>query len=218
MRTALSLAPLALFAPVALFASAALAAETVEPIFVPDTENKLAPQLQGSTWVDEGETWAIFLRPLGDEERLSYIRSKTGLSVDPFLSRPNEPAAFMTFLLVIENRGEAALAFNPQAFWLAANRSQQQFPQALTDVRFSYRVAGLEFPRAYERIGPALLESPRTVPAEDRVSGLLVYKALHEKTKRYAIDVKLSLPNGEVARLHAPYTRLTKKELEALQP
>ena len=212
MRTAL------LFALLPLFAGAAPATETVAPIFVPDTENELAPRLEGGTWVGEGETWAIFLRPLGDEERLSYIRSTTGLGVDPFLSRPDKPDTFMTFLLVIENRGEAALAFNPQACWLAANRNQHEFPLALTDLSFSYRVAGLEFPRAFERIRPALLESPRTVPPGETVSGLLVYNGLHAKTKRYGVDVKLSLPNGEVAKLHAPYRRLKQKETEALQP
>ena len=93
-----------------------------------------------------------------------------------------------------------------------------QYPLGLSDLSFSYRVAGGELPAAYERVRPALFEGPRTVAPGERVSGLLVYRKLDPRTKRYRVDVHLNLPNGDVERFFAPYRRLTKAELKKEEP
>jgi hypothetical protein len=189
------------------------------PVFVPDTETDGAPGLQGQTWIGEGQAWSAWLKRLDEDERLAYIRGQTGLSVDPFASRPDQPTAFVGFLLVIENRGDAALSFNPIGCWLTTNdKKQMQYPLGLSDLSFSYRVAGGELPAAYERVRPALYEGPRIVAPGERVSGLLIYRAVDPKTKRYRIDVQLNLPDGNVDKFFAPYRRLSKAELENQAP
>ena len=42
--------------------------------------------------------------------------------------------------------------------------------------------------------------------------GLLIYREVEPKAKRFRLDVQLSLPDGEIARFSAPYRRLKKKE------
>jgi len=175
--------------------------------FRPDPEAKNAPRLQGSTWSQEAEGYAIRLQMIDEDERLAFIRSSTGLATDPFAGRPDQPPRFLSFLLQVENRTDGELALNPLDCWLMTNRKKIETPLGLTDLSFEYRVAGADLPPAYETVGRVLLALPAVVGPRSSLHGLLVYHAVEPKTKSFGVDVQLILPDGNVVRFTAPYRR-----------
>jgi hypothetical protein len=178
-----------------------------EWIHVPDADAKEAPALTGSTWSSETASYAIRLQRIDAGERQAYFSRLTGLEIDPFASPPDRSERFLSFLVEVENRGVDTLEMNPVHCWLKTSRGAVQTPIGLTDLAFSYRVAGGELPPGYERIKPALLENTRSIPPGESVHGLLIYRAVEPKTKFYRVDVQLSMPNGDAVRFAAPYRR-----------
>jgi len=182
------------------------------PVFEPDSAAAERIFLTGQTWTHPAEDYTVHLRRVDDDERQNFIGGVTGLNVDPFASPPGQDGRFMTFLLRIENRGNGAVQYNPVNSWLMTNRKKVQYPIGLTDLSFSYHVAGQEFPRSYERVGPALLEQSREILPGETTSGLLVYRVLDPKTKRFHVDVEVTLANGDLVRFAAPYRRVPAKK------
>jgi hypothetical protein len=183
------------------------AADAELPVYIPDVEKAEGLELQGKTWTHEDEFFSIYLRELDREERLKYILGATGLRIDPYRAPPGKIPRFMSFLILIENRSEAAVGFNALDCWLKTNREKIATPLGLTDLAFEYHVAGIELPPAYEHISPVMLEGARTIIPGDKLSGLLVYRQVEPKTKRFHVDVDLIPPSGEVIRFRAPYRR-----------
>ena len=183
------------------------------PVFVPDSDAKGAAPIEGDAWVSEGPHHAMVLKRLEDEDRQAYLERNVGLAADPFAGPPGEPARFISFLLAIENRGSDALLFNPLKAWLKSH-NMVSTPIRMSDLSFDYRVAGAELPPAYLRVRSALLEMPVTVESGQAVSGLLVFRAVGPKTRRFTVDVDFVLPSGDAVRLSAAYRRLTKKEIK----
>lgn len=176
--------------------------------FVPIPEAASLFRLEAKTWVAEGDGWAIWLKPINRDERLNFIKRTTGFGIDPYAPRPGLQPAFFTFLLVVENRGSAALDFSPQSAWLRTNRQQVLLPQGLAELSFNYRVMGRELPIAYEQIKGALYETAVSVPPGERSAGLLVYDMLKPKTKSWNLSLRMTLPNGDRIALAAPYQRV----------
>jgi len=183
------------------------AGEAGSPVFEPDTEAAEGLVLLGETWAREDELFAIYLREIDQQERLKYIQGATGLAIDPFAAPPDKDPRFLSFLLVIENRGDTTVGFNALDSWLKTNRQKIETPLGLTDLSFDYHVAGRDLPPAYERISPVMLEGARTIIPGASLSGLLVYHVVDPKTKRYYIDVDLIPPSGDIIRFRAPYRR-----------
>jgi len=179
--------------------------------YLPDPGAKDAPELQGSTWAETGEGYAIRLQMIDDEQRQAYLVRSTGLATDPFAGRPGQAPRFLSFLLEIENRTEGELAFNPQDCWLMTNRKKIETPLGLTDLSFDYHVAGADLPPAYENVGRVLLVHPATIRPGGSLHGLLVYRAVEPATKTFGVDVQFVLPDGNVVRLKAPYRRAKQK-------
>ncbi len=194
----------------------AVAANSAQPApapqFEPDTDAPGTGLLQGSTWVGGEATWKIWIKQLDDAERLNFIERTTGLAIDPFAGRPDQPPAYHTFLVVLENQGSAVLSFNPQSCWLKTNRSKVLLPQGLAELSFNYRITGRRLPAAYERVQDALFERAVSVAPGGRVSGLLVYDRVGIKTKRWDLGLRLTLSDGERAAFNAPYRRTDLKK------
>ena len=152
----------------------------------------------------------MWLKPVDQQERLNFIQRVTGLSIDPYAPRPDRHPPFVTFLLIIENRGGTTLNFSPQSAWLKTNRKQVLMPQGLAEMSFSYRTIGADLPVAYEHMAKALFESTVSIEPGTRSAGLLVYESLHPKTKTWDISLRLTLPDGERVALQAPYHRPKK--------
>jgi len=178
------------------------------PSFEPDPETAENLTLGGTTWTREEPTHTVHLREVDQDERLRYIEGAIGLKVDPFAAPPGHDPRFLSFLLVIENHGDELLSFNALDCWLTTNRQQIQTPLGLTDLSFDYQIMGLELPVSYTRIAPLMLEGTRVLAPGDSLSGLLIYHAVDAKTKRFHVEVELSMPSGEKVNLRAPYRRL----------
>jgi len=213
MRDARLLA--AALALLAMLPATAARKDAPPPRFVPHVELRGAPPIQGSTWLAEAPQHALWLKQVDDTERQSYIEHATGLRIDPFGAPPGQAPRFLSFLLVIENRGETPIEFNPLSCWLVTNTKEIQSPIGLNDLAFTYRTQGLELPPAYEKSGPAIFDLPRSIPPGQSISGLLVYRNVKPRTRRFTIDTKLSLGNGEVSRFSAPYRRQKSGEMES---
>ena len=171
----------------------------------------LGLRFENGSWFGEGLGWAMWIKPVTPEERLNFIERTTGFAIDPYAARAGQHPLFVTFLLVIENRGNTTLDFSPQSAWLRTNRKQVLLPQGLAELSFNYRSIGRELPVAYERMGKALYESAVSIPPGQQSAGLLVYESLHSKTKAWDISLRLTLPDGERVALQAPYRRTKKK-------
>jgi len=178
------------------------------PSFEPDPEAAENLTLGGTTWTREEPTHVVHLRQVDQAERLSYIEGAIGLKIDPFAAPPGEDPRFLSFLLVIENRGDSLFSFNALDCWLKTNRQQIETPLGLTDLSFDYQIMGRELPAAYTRIAPLMLEGTRVLAAGESLSGLLIYHAVDVKTKRFHVEVELSMPSGEKVNLRAPYRRV----------
>ncbi|HXV74867.1 MAG TPA: hypothetical protein VD788_01000 [Candidatus Polarisedimenticolaceae bacterium] len=190
--------------------SSGVAARPTEPVaalFVPDLDRAGELTLEGATWARKATDHTVLLRPLDDRERLRYIENRTGVAVDPFSTPPGRQPRYLTYLLVIENRGDSEVGFNALDCWLKTNRDEIRTPVGLTDLSFDYQLAGLTLPAAYERIATALLEGGRIVRPGETISGLLVYHVTHPRTKRFRIEVDLIPSSGEVIRFSAPYRK-----------
>jgi hypothetical protein len=206
------------FLPLAIlacFLSPVPAAEEQPAIWVPDTEAEDAPLIDDTTWLNHGPLYSIRLTRIGTEARRAYIRKVIGSETDPFASPPDSVKKYFSFLLQIENRGEGAIMFNPMHCWLMTNKKEIQTPVGLSDLSFLFKVVDQQFPPAYDKIAPLLLDEPRMVEPGEMIHGMLVYKPFKKpKTKAFNVDVQLSLPSGDVVRLSAPYRRLTKNEMK----
>jgi hypothetical protein len=185
----------------------AAAGEKIPPPFEPNPEAEGAPELHGETWVEEGAEHAIRLQQVNDEERQAYIQRVTGLPTDPFASRPGMPPQYLSFLLEVENRTDGSLDLNPLNFWLQSNKKKIKTPIGLADLSFNYHVAGAELPQAYENVESALLSQPVVIGAGRARHGLLIYRAVDPKAKRFTVEVQLTMPDGDVVRFVAPYRR-----------
>ena len=129
------------------------------------------------------------------------------MKIDPYAAPAGKGPRFHSFLLVVKNHSDTAIGFNALDCWLKTNKDKIATPLGLTDMAFDYHMAGKELPPAYERISPVLLEGARTIIPGDSVSGLLVYRFVEPKTKRYHVDVDLIPPSGDIFRFRAPYRR-----------
>ena len=196
-----------LYATIACSVIAARAASDAHPVFEPDIDAAQGLTLQGRTWSREDASLTIHLREVDQAERLNYIEGATGVRIDPFAAPAGSEPRFVTFLLVVENKGDVAVGFNALDSWLKTNRQEIQTPLGLTDLSFDYHTAGLELPAAYESISPVMLEGARTIIPGDSVSGLLVYRVVDSRTKRFHVEVDLIPPSGDVVRFNAPYRR-----------
>jgi hypothetical protein len=192
---------------VACSALAVSAGDAEVPVFEPDLAKAEGLTLQGQTWAHEDEFFTVYLRELDQQERLKYILGATGVKVDPYAAPAGKGPRFISFLLVIENQSETAIGFNALDCWLKTNQNKLATPLGLTDLTFDYHMAGMEVPPAYERITPVLLEGARTIIPGESLSGLLVYRVVDPRTKRYHVDIDLIPPSGEIIRIRAPYRR-----------
>jgi hypothetical protein len=178
--------------------------------FVPAEPVEGGPQLQGTTWIGQGLGHGIWIKHLEDDERVAYLERQIGVAIDPWASPPGEASRFITFLVVLENRSDSRMEFNPIHCWLMTNKEEIQTPMSLSDMQFDYRFNGQDLPKAYEKVRPVLIGETLMIEAGQKVSGLLVYKTVKPKTKSFTVDTRLTMYNGDVVKFTAHYRRPPK--------
>lgn len=180
------------------------------PEFIPElleTPHEGQPVLHDQTWVYEASFGVLRMQMLDAAQRLAFIRHVAGeFAPDPFAAPGNEPEHFIAFVVQLENTGDEQISFNPLSTYLISNREwDNQIPLGLTDLAFLYRAAGRELPPAYERVGEALLAHPATLDPGKSLAGLLVFRAVHPKTRTLHLQPVLVLSSGDILRPSASY-------------
>jgi hypothetical protein len=195
--------------PLLLALSGPLAASDLP--FEPDDSGKVSAFLEEGAWIEEGPGIAVRLRLLGEAERLEYLEKTTGYRIDPYGTPPDQDPRYLSFLLEITNTGNGPLMFQSQSAWLRAG-TQIQSPLGIDGLSSTYKVVEMKMSPAYERARPAILEGSATIHPDESVKGILVYRMVKERTKKFFIELQLTLPNGDAFRTHSPFRAVKKKK------
>jgi hypothetical protein len=179
--------------------------------FEPDDRKETAAYLEGRTWVEPGPGCEIRLRLLSEDERLAYLEEITGHRIDPYATPPDRDPRFLSFLLEIQNRGEGQMQFQSQSAWLRAG-TQIQSPLGIDGLSSIYEVMEMKMGAAYERARPAILEGSSSIGPGETKRGIVVYRMLKQRTKKFFVELQLTLPSGELMRTHAPFRAIKQKK------
>jgi hypothetical protein len=174
--------------------------------FVPESPPAGGPILDGERWTFGATGYTLRLERLDDATRQAFIRRTTGSATDPFATRPDRPGGYVSFLVELENHGEGSVSLNPQNCWLVDGRIPQ-YPLDLPTLQSSYEVLEQELPAAYRTAARALLDGEVVVEPGQRAAGLLVYRPLRERTKRFRVELQVTSPTGGVDHFAAAYRR-----------
>jgi hypothetical protein len=175
--------------------------------FVPDAARPGTMELDGTTWTHDAPGLRVRVRRLDEGERQDYLRRVAGSHTDPFATAGDRPPRFATFLLEVDNRDQARLALHAESLWLVTEGDRIHHPVGLEQLAADYALVGDELPAAYEQVRPALVQGAWILSAGEKAAGLVVYPAVPPRTKRFRVDVQLTLANGDVVRVSAPYRR-----------
>ena len=200
---------LRLAAPSIVLVALGLAAAGDLP-YEPDDSEELAGYLNEETWIEQGPGCEIRVRMLTEEQRLAFLEETTGFRIDPYATPPDQEPRFISFLLEIENRSEGQIYFQSQSAWLRAG-AQIQNPLGLDGLSSTYAIVEMEMKPAYERARPAIMEGSSTILPGETKRGVLIYRKVKERTKKFYLELQLTMPTGELMRTHSPY-RLVKKK------
>ena len=190
-----------------LAASLTAAAPEVIPIYDPDPKQEPGARLDGETWIRESATAALALTRIDDATRTGFIRRRSGLEYDPFASAPGRADHFVTFHVLIENRGETRLVFQPQACRMETSYRDSEGPIDYPTIVTAFAMGDRPAPPDLERIRSAILDGEVVLLAGEKRDGLLVYRTLDPHAKRYHVDLGATLTSGEAFGLTAHFKK-----------
>ncbi len=202
---------LALLLASALASLQAGRADKPAPVFVPDPPAEQPGVVEGETWTFDGGDYTVRVQRLDDAARLDYITDRTGIRLDPFAPRPDRPRSYPTFLVQLRNLGSGTLSLHPQNCWLVAG-VVPDYPLDVPTIESSYAMLEQPMPPAFRNLDKVLLDGEKVVGTGQQVSGLLVYRPLKPRVKRFRVEVQVTTPSGGVNRFAASYRREKKKK------
>jgi len=178
--------------------------------YAPNPQAENASGLDGETWKLETKELSIHLRQLRDADRQTYLREHARTETDPFATYPGRRRGFQTFLLELTNRGGGSVIFQPQSCHLIVSQYEVLYPLDLPALELAYGTLDLELPPAYRAAARAMLDGERILAPGEEVSGLLIYRAVDPKAKRFTVEVALTTFAGKNIGLTAPYRRVSR--------
>lgn len=187
------------------------------PGFVPDPEQATCRLDPSGAWFLPGESVGLRLTPLDASLRAAYLKRAAGTDVDPFAAKSDDGPGFLTFHATVDNRGHAALVFEPQRCWLRTNGGQVRVPLDAVTAGSAYRMRGGEVPPAYMPALEVLFENDVVLRREESAGGLLVYEGIRPKTRWFVVELHASTGDGEHRTCRAAYRREKKKDRKAAQ-
>lgn len=173
--------------------------------FVPDAKAAGAPALADGAWRVEAPGYAAELKLLDEAARRAFLSRRTGSPEDPFAPMPGQRPVLLTFLFRIENRGKGDLVFEPDATRLVGRDKEVSYPVGWPDIESAYALLGSEVPEAQRRGRGLLLDGQKVVRADGTEEGLLVFRSPPSGTRRFRLEIALTLPDGSEAGFGAPY-------------
>lgn len=205
--------PARLIALTFLVVSIAVAKEPAVPvIYDPDPTQPGAGTLQGETWSKESPSASLWLTRIDEDTRIGYVRRRTGLELDPFKTTPGRNAGgFIAFHVLVENRTETRLVFQPQACRLQTSWKDFQAPLDLPTILAVFAMADRPAPAGIENIRNAIIDGEIILGPGEKRDGLFIFHAFEEPPKRFQIDIGATLTRGEPFGFSAFYKKRKPK-------
>jgi hypothetical protein len=206
-------APLRTFAVASLFFALAVAKSSGgPPIYDPDPTQPGAGKLQGETWSKESESASLWLTRIDEETRKAFVRRRSGLELDPFMTaRAKEAGGFIAFHVLVENRTETRLVFQPQACRLQTSWKDFQAPLDLPTILAAFEIADHAPPPHIERIRGAIMDGEVVLKPGETRDGLFIFHAFDPAVKTFQVDLAATLTRGEPFGFSAFYKKRKAK-------
>jgi hypothetical protein len=180
-------------------------------IFDPDPSPPGAGKLEGETWSKESPSASLWLTRIDEETRKTFVRRRTGLELDPFMTAPGrETGGFIAFHVLVENRSETRLVFQPQACRLQTSWKDFQSPLDLPTILAVYAMADRPAPPGIERIRSAIIDGEIVLHPGERRDGLFIFHTFDPAAKSFQIDLSATLTRGEPFGFSAYYKKRKK--------
>jgi hypothetical protein len=180
-------------------------------IYDPDPSQPGAGTLQGETWSKESPEVSLWLTRIDEETRIGFIRRRTGLNLDPFKSAPGrEGGGFLAFHVLVENKTETRLVFQPQSCRLQTSWKDFQAPLDLPTILAVFAMSDRQAPEGIERIRSAIIDGEIVLRPGEKKDGLFLFHTLTPPPKRFQIDVGATRTRGEAFAFSAFYKKRKK--------
>ena len=179
----------------ACLAASAFAVEPL-PVYEPDPTQADAGRLDGETWIKETPAAAIALTRIDEATRIAYVRRRSGLEYDPFATAPGNANHFITFHVLVENRTEKRMVFQPGTCRMETSYRDSEGPIDYPTIVTAFAMGERPAPPQLERVRAAILDGEIVLSAGEKRDGLLVYRTLDPHAKRYHVEVNATLTDG----------------------
>jgi len=181
-------------------------------IYDPDPAQPGAGTLQGETWSKTSSAAGLWLTRIDEPMRTAFIKRRSGLEIDPFMSAPERggAAGFLAFHVLVENHTETRMVFQPQSCRLQTSWKDFQEPIDLPTIWTAFAMSDREPPKGIEKIRAAILDGEIVLEPGQKRDGLLVYHAIDPHAKTFQIDVGATLTKGERFGFAAFYKKRKK--------
>lgn len=177
-------------------------------VYDPDPAQPGAGVLQNETWSKESPTAALWLTRIDEETRRGFVRRRTGLTSDPFMATPGrDNGGFLAFHVLIENRGETRLVFQPQSCRLQTSWKDFQAPLDLPTILAAFEIVDRKAPEGIEKIRSAILDGEVVLGPGEQRDGLFLFHTPNPPPKRFQIDMAATLTRGEEFAFSAFYKK-----------
>lgn len=142
---------------------------------------------------------------LDEEERLRYLRERGAeIGTDPFASDPTGRYQFTTFRFDLVNRTPHEVNLHPASL-RAVTDQEPHFPLEYTAAYEHFVSRRRLEPWVVETLGKAALFETLVIPAGGKAGGLLVYRDLPERFKRFQIQGVSVLVGAESKSFAVPF-------------
>lgn len=191
----------------------AAASVVAEPaIFDPDPTQEKAGALERETWSKQTNTASLWLTRIDEPTRARYIQRRTGLDFDPFATAPGRTGGFVSFHVVVENKSEERMIFQPQSVWLHTNTRDMQRPLDLPSIVSAFHMADRPIPEHIDRIRAAIFDGEVVLGPGETRDALMVFREFDPKAKRFQVDIGATLTRGEPLTFSAFYKKRKKEK------
>jgi hypothetical protein len=181
------------------------------PVYDPDPTKPGAGKLQGETWSKESPSASLWLTRIDEETRKAFVRRRSGLELDPFMTtRTREAGGFIAFHVLVENRTETRLVFQPQSCRLQTSWKDFQAPLDLPTILSAFALADHPAPPHIERIRSAIIDGEVVLNPGETRDGLFIFHAFDPGVKSFQIDLGATLTRGEPFGFSAFYKKRKK--------
>jgi len=179
----------------ACLAASAFAVEPL-PVYEPDPTQADAGRLDGETWIKETPAAADVRDPGRLVDAGERDRRRSGLEYDPFATAPGNANHFITFHVLVENRTEKRMVFQPGTCRMETSYRDSEGPIDYPTIVTAFAMGDRPAPPQLERVRAAILDGEIVLSAGEKRDGLLVYRTLDPHAKRYHVEVNATLTDG----------------------